>query len=444
MKTGCQATLQFRGLSLLQGNIVIYGGERVSRQVLLQSELSTVNIQPQAKLDKWKSVYYPNTPGKVAPLGSRDMLFTGTALYHLILQYTIDLAEPLEIVPTWPGLQGVLYESDLHGQFYMIFDNKKKLIATGDAWPKKCKIVKGKYTVRMQVRSEKVSSLEKLVSLPLVLVRHLKNSVNLSFYATKSDALIGDNDIGSRTLGIGNAISMYLREPTRDSLPGGLRDGDCLVGSATFTKKNGKTTQGASDRPDGYPVEYYISCAPPDEKKKEDDKNCEPPLDRLKTVIRDSKIKYLKSLVNTVEFDEVYEAIVLDYPDNIQLKMTKLVHCKKKFETLSKGDEREKHLAQWLAICDQVIGLIDAEELAKKYGVLQPVVSSDTEEKKNALVAAFSAKAKIFLEKATIDGARDSNIELFESSMKELQKWADTAKDAYWALEFNKNKMLKR
>ena len=445
MNTGCQVILQFKGVTPLHGNIVLYGGEHISRQLLLHSELMTIPIQPQGKLDKWRSVYHPSAPGKVLPLGERDSLFNGSTLYHLVLEYSFDQPEALEILPVWPSLQGELYESDILGRFYMIFDQKKKLIAAGDAWPKKCKVNKGKYTLRLQIRSEKTSVLDKFTNLPLLLLRHLKSSIPLSFRSTKSDAAIGDKDIGTKTLNVGSTMSFCIREPEKDSLPKGLKDGDCLVGSVTYVMKNGKSTFGANDRPEGYPVEYYFSRAPPEEKKNSDGKeNTDPPLDKFKKTVHDAKIKHVKSLVNTDHFDEVFDLVAQEYPDDIQLKVIRLNHFRKQLEKTTSSEARNEHFDRWIAACDEIIALIDADEIARKFGVLQPLVDPAVEEKKNALAAAYAAKAKIFLDRIAVTPSSEENLALHDSAMKELKKWADTSKDAYWALDFYHDKALKR
>ena len=428
----------------MHGNIVLYGGDRVSRQLLLHSELTTVPIQPQGKLDRWRAVFHPTAPGIVVPLGLRDSLFNGHALYHLVLEYIFDQPDALDVLPVWPALQGELYESDIHGRFYMIFDPKKKLIASGDAWPKKCKLNKGKYTLRLQIRSEKTVVLDKLANLPLLLVRYLKNTIPLSFHRTKSDASIGDNDVGSKTLNAGSTMSFYLREPARDSLPGGLKEGDCLLGSLTYVMKNGKPSSGATDRPDGYPVEYYLSRAPPEEKKNSDEKESDVALDKYTKVIRDAKIKHVKSLVNTEYFNEVFDLIIQEYPENVQLKIIQLNHLKKRAEKITISDDRIAHFGRWLGACDELISVIDADEVAKKYGVLQPLVDAEVEEKKHALVAAYAAKAKIYLDRHSMGPTPDGSLELYESAIKELKKWADTSKVAYWALDFYHNKIRQR
>jgi len=39
-------------------------------------------------------------------------------------------------------------------QFYMIFDSAKRMVASGDAWPKEAQLKKGSYTLRVQVGEE--------------------------------------------------------------------------------------------------------------------------------------------------------------------------------------------------------------------------------------------------------------------------------------------------
>lgn len=237
--TSFKVSLQFHGVVPNLSEVVITGGSKVSNLIRVSSSSSTTEINPSAKLDKWISPVKPIQSGKILPMGSRDVLANGNVLYQLILEYEIDLTESYDIIPRFPGLQGVLYESEFHAQFFMIYDSRKKLIGTGDAWPSSIKCSKGKFIIRLNVRHTSSSVLGGLVDMPMLLERNLQKSIGLSFYKTKSDAMIGQNPTRSRAICKGNSVSMYIREPVWDNnFPKSISAGDTLFGTINYEKKN--------------------------------------------------------------------------------------------------------------------------------------------------------------------------------------------------------------
>lgn len=59
------------------------------------------------------------------------------------------------------------------------------------------KLEKGDYTVKHQIRHEKVDLLEKYVDLPLFCSQKLPNSISLDVYSSKSAATTGESKLTS-------------------------------------------------------------------------------------------------------------------------------------------------------------------------------------------------------------------------------------------------------
>ena len=154
--TRCSVTPYFRGVRPSPSCLTSTGGQRVGDMIRVENALgdNTTDDNPYGKLEKWVAVLKPTAPGKVSPLGERDILPEGSPLYQLVFQYEFDQADSGEIIPRWPGLQGALYESNFLAQFFLVFDSKKKLIGTGDAWPSAIKIGKGRHVVRCTIASK--------------------------------------------------------------------------------------------------------------------------------------------------------------------------------------------------------------------------------------------------------------------------------------------------
>ena len=205
----CSLTLHFRGVVPSPDRVLLTGGCRVSPIIRVSNTLSTnvVEINPVPKLDRWISAIKPMAPGKITSMGERDVLLSDgpgitpdTPLYQLILEYEIDMNDAAEITPTWPGLQGCLYESDFLSQFFLIFDSKRKLLGSGDAWPSAVKIGKGRHVVRLQIKHPAVTTLENLTDLPMLLERPLKSSITLTTHTMQTAAMAGNGKSRSRLL----------------------------------------------------------------------------------------------------------------------------------------------------------------------------------------------------------------------------------------------------
>lgn len=269
----CDVKLRFRGVTVCPNSFVIQSGRRVSELIRVSSSLvPQVEISPVAKLDKWHSVISPVNLGVVRPLlgDSRDdynAWSKGGMFYHSILDYSFTHVEgsSLDVVPRFPGLQGILYESQYHAQFFKVYDvtdtpvNGKRMIGFGDSWPDKITIkAKGKYLLRLQLRHEKAEALEALNDLPMVLERSLKTSIPISFFKSQSDAIDGKNKMNTRGIFCGSSISMHMREPDLNQLPKGAVSGDILMGSVFFMKKTDNSSLGAGQKPNGYPLKYVV------------------------------------------------------------------------------------------------------------------------------------------------------------------------------------------
>ena len=223
----CDIHFQFRGVDVVPNPIFIQGGSIVCQEkIRVSSQLvNEIDICPAGKLDKWYSTIQPSVAGVVYPLitDPRDKLWdcaSNSSLYHMELEYTFEHVEgsTTDIIPRFPGLQHILYESFYHAQLLKVYDvtNIKNgwsgagcsLIGWGDAFPKPIKIkAKGKYLVRIQVRHEDASALELIADMPMVLERGIKAPINLQCFNCQSDAICGKSANSSRGLICGGNIS---------------------------------------------------------------------------------------------------------------------------------------------------------------------------------------------------------------------------------------------
>jgi hypothetical protein len=161
----CDATLSFCGAVPEPSSLHVAGGSGVGPQVRVTSHLGAVDCLPQGKLDKSIVAYRPLAGAGAVPrpLGCRDVMPDGTVLYGVDLDYAFEQeqAGSVSVTPTWPGLNGVLYESCFVAQLYRITAaSDGRVLGSGDAWPSAVKLPKGRYCCRLSVSADSIDALQ--------------------------------------------------------------------------------------------------------------------------------------------------------------------------------------------------------------------------------------------------------------------------------------------
>ncbi|GBG25276.1 Tripeptidyl-peptidase 2 [Hondaea fermentalgiana] len=265
--------VRFAGVTPMPSKLSIGAQSAGVARVDVRAELGSVRVSPSAKLKSWSHAVRPvtaRTKLELMPAGPRDSLLANPTRpsYGLMLEYTFKQAEKGKLTVRAPQLDQLLYESPYDSQMCMLFDANKRLLNYQDAWPKAVEVPKGSVTARILVRHEKVSLLERLREMPLVIERQLSSDISLGTYKTRAGATTGTQTFSPQVLSQGERCAVFFALPLykdmAKSLPKGVAPGDVLTGLVTYGRRNGRNTAiiGTDRHPDGFPVEVAVIAAP--------------------------------------------------------------------------------------------------------------------------------------------------------------------------------------
>ncbi|XP_072913858.1 tripeptidyl-peptidase 2-like [Hemitrygon akajei] len=380
--TAIDYTISFHGLKCSTDELHIHASEGIVRFDTTAS-LKYEEISPVITLKTWVQTLRP-VDAKTRPLSSRDVLPTNRHLYELVLTYNFSQAKCSEVIPSCPLLSDLLYESEYDSQLWMLFDQNKRLMGSGDAYPDRysLKLDKGDYVIRLQIRHELLSELEHLTDLPFHISRKLPAPLNPDIYRTHVNALLNKNKCGSITLDPKYTIPFYVTTLPEDKVPKGIDIGCYLKGTLTLSK----TEMGK--KADVHTVFYHL-ISPPNKMKngskdkptKEKEKD---PKELYEEALRDLKIQWLPKL-------EQHEELTSMYPEHLPVHIAYLT-------SLDSGKERLKRLDEIVQAADVVISHIDQKALVTNLVMKTDprpdaaAIKSEMEKQKSALIEALCVK----------------------------------------------------
>lgn len=248
------AKIQFRGLHTDTQCLTLTNYEEIARVNVRSLCNGQELLTPRGVLCAAQRPLYP-TSAEIKPLSvERDGLDDGKVVHQLLLSYTYQTEDAgVQVLPRLPNLSEVLYDSPFEAQFWMIHEaDTKRFIAGGDAWPDWLSLPnKGKYLIRVQIRHDETSQLEKLKSYPLLLERQFpkEKAISLNVYSSHYNAIAGGakfRSAGKPLHDLGHEVSFFVAAPSSGSIPAWVKKGDTLVGVLQVSKVDGQTWE-ASD-----------------------------------------------------------------------------------------------------------------------------------------------------------------------------------------------------
>uniref|UniRef100_H2Z491 Uncharacterized protein n=1 Tax=Ciona savignyi TaxID=51511 RepID=H2Z491_CIOSA len=430
----------------------------------------------------------------VRPLTSRDMLMGEKPVYEMINVYNLHLVRRVtsrqcsltkycsskrdlslfskssDVIVSFPIMSDLLYENEYNSQLWLLFDSNKALMAAGDAYPHhvsqefflvhfyffilyyvlpqitimsypqySCKLMKGDYTIRLQVTHESRDALQRLKNAALAVKIKLASPINLDVQATHRDALMGGARMNS-VISPGNVVPIYMAPLADDKLPKNCTSGQYLTGCLSLAKgENAK-------KADTYPFNYVLIDPPVKAKplKGSNKKNDKAAVmksneDKAKEDMRDLQI----SCITKYDQQDLFNKLVDEWPDHIPIYLAKL-------QALEAAKTRTEKLDEIISASDDIIARINTESLSAKLGIkIDPRPDAASTKSSHSSFCSEAEKQKNFLITALVHkgcALGDKVIQINEKGQKQADcsSGADVDNQQYENCIINeaKNQML--
>ncbi len=433
--TEADVTIEFRGIQPIPQTLSMNSGDSFS-SVRITSDLKDEMINPCAKFTKWKTPIRPKAEGTINPLGDRDVQpWSEKKTYQLVLTYEFMQEEKGTFTPRAPPLQEVLYESGYESQLILAYDGDKRYLGYCDAYAKPITAPKGTVLLKLQVRHDDPSMLEKLKEMTIWIERKIEKEISITAYDTRDDLLVGGKrSVRKRTLRKGCCTSIFFSEPVASKIPSFCKPGDVLMGSCNYASGD-DSLPGDGKRPNGFPITYIVGPKmekPSPEAELVETKDERGPEERLEDAIRDLKVGHLEKLTKEEKdkgkFEEMFVNMEMEYPSHVPLLMANLKY-------LDGLKTRLEILHKIVDAANKVIHEISEDELALHFGKKQDKddpekvkKSKEMEKKKGYLVEALVRKALAFADSKEAD----SSIE-FDKVLDDLKSWVEIDSNGKYA-----------
>jgi len=282
---------------------------------------------------------------------------------------------------------------------------EKRLIASGDAYPHQytCKLDKGEYVIKAQVRHDAKDQLEKLKDVPLIVSHKLGQPVTLELFANKNHAVVnGGKKFSSSILNRGTEVALYCALLSDDKLPKGWSAGHYLTGTMSLAKDD------AVKKAVSYPFKYVLTeSASKKSSSKSNMKNAEVAKSADATSEADEKKKLEEEFHNAVRDLKlqwipklgVQSGILADLASQCADHIPYHVAVLHYLDNDANGDKKKRrNLKAVVRKADEVIGLVSKNEILKTDGAKKdvrqdaPTVKADMDKQKTALIDALCRK----------------------------------------------------
>jgi tripeptidyl-peptidase-2 len=382
--------IEFHGLMTSFGT-QLQLNERVTR-VNLSTPLRSEDLALKLALTTLHLQIVPQSSQIRINNDTRNQLFDGRYIHELILNYSFTLTESSDVITRLTSISDILYESNYESQLVSVYNSNKQLVHTGDAWPKKIKLIKDSYTLVVSIRHHTIKKLDRLKNLVLNLEIGIKE-IPIDVYPSMISALEENGKISNLALKKGDTETIFIRAIKRRNLPKHAKYGDLLVGTIKYSNSS-------LDDPIVLKVPPPKFVAPKPTPFKFDEK------------IVDHLVHTLEKCEKE-EFEKNIEKALTDHSTHIPLLFTSL-----RFET---------DFVKIQKVSQAIIDLIDQNELAIYIGT-KGKDNTKLDNHKKWLVDAYMKLLDALI------NLKESE-DLIQKNLTELHKWVDAESEKVVGLE---------
>jgi tripeptidyl-peptidase-2 len=374
-------------------------------------------------------------------------------MHQLILTYEFSQSDAGAVTIRVPELEGLLYDGPVVSQRWLLFDERKHLVAADDMYPNAISLEPGEYELRLQLLHPEADALKPREQTLLAIDHALSEPIAVQPYSTRVAVADRRPDFEPAWLDPGETATVWFGAPRARDIPSEAAPGDILLGSITWEQSTAGLP-GADSRPDGFPVQFVI---PPGRSRKADQRNGDDSPargakdastdERLAEELLEFRLQQLSGLdwaKDQPQIQRISDELLEGHPDARRRVLVSRLH-------LVDSDDREERLAEVVAAADAVIKSINRRRLARHFGMRpdnqQKELNAEREAERTDLIDALYRKGRALgfmelpevLEQNPIQD-RAAHDQAFEQTFQLLSRWADTADAEHYKLQVRRDR----
>jgi len=420
-ETKVEISVKFHGARVEPSRAILPAGG--TAEVAVVAGAQPLTLSPSARLTTRRQVLPPDAATvQLLPAG-RDSTIDGYRRFELQLTYKFQRKAAGSVTPRWPREDGFLYESEFAGYLWNLYDAQGRRLVTDDSMPEAVRLKAGKYTLRLRVRHNDASKLEKLKKSVLWLDSPLRSAIKLQIAVSRLDAAAGRSAPRER-LSPGGRRRLVISAP---AAPVGVDPGDLLLGQLELQP-------GPDRKPGGYRIVYAVSGGPVAGASAGKSAPSNKPLSEQILQLKIEQLRHMSATAGKPA-EMLLADILKESPGNLDVLTADL----ERLDTLA---DRKKHLAKVVAAADRVLSEIDAKALAAYYGVKHhdgnAAVQRQMARHRDVLINTLYRKGRAIgymelpevVAKHPITDKKQYD-KAFEQNFSQLRQWVDTTGKDY-------------
>lgn len=443
-----QLQVDFHGLTPSNETLVL--DDALSTPVRITSELEATPLKPEAQFTRWRRSLLP-TKAQLQPV-AQDLAVSlePAALFQLELSYQFEQSAAGEVTLRFPWNEGVLYDSQLAGLLWHVYDGDNYRVATGDSWDHSVKLREGPKSVRLYLQHSDPDLLERYRGAPLELERALKSAHSVQFYSSEDAVRAKSSTIGERLLQRGEQTTVFAALAQPWKFASELQAGDRLLGHVSWCARSGGT--GTAHRPGGFPLRMVVPevTQPKSESSSSPEKEEKSGLATALWKAQLAELKRLSGPKHAEEFEQLVTLMLVEKPNNLEVLVQRLAHLD------NVPAFRKQHLDEVVAAADAVIAQIDTHAIERD--AARAVLPDDedaqrrhreAQELRETLVDTLYRRGRAigYMELPDVLKHRPITDEAaqhkaFEATFAELRRWVDTKEKRYFLLHVRRERRM--